>query len=372
MFFISCLKSFSQIVNISDGSNSSNIVTPGGVTNHIGGANVTTINGGKISTGVITSTGYTLLNADTLASGSFMGAGTIFNLDNGSLRSKNFYITSAGAAVFRGNITADSGEIGGWSINSTSLSKNGITLNSATPEISYVGGAYANFKISTGYINDVASSSDTIINTTYIGDGGQLWMGNRDIGGNLKNYIRFDSQPGYTRAIFYDDGSSTVGYTDELVSIHKVTDSNSAALRITAGGVAISSVGSSNGGYALQGSGDAYFSGTVTWGSSDKRLKTNVKNIDNPLEKISKINGIYFNWNELAKELTDKDTDKREVGFIAQEVQEVMPEIIARAGFDVANPTGANYLTIQYEKIVPLLVECIKELKKEIDQLKNK
>jgi len=116
--------------------------------------------------------------------------------------------------------------------------------------------------------------------------------------------------------------------------------------------------------------------GDVVANTSDKRLKTNIINIDSPLEKLSKINGVYFNWNETAKELNQKNTNKREVGFIAQEVQEVMPEIVSLAPFDTINHTnqsksGENYLTIQYEKIVPLLVESIKELKKEIEELKK-
>jgi len=107
------LVTFTSANNISDGTNTSNIVTPGAVANHIGGANVTTIEGGKISTGVITSTGYTLPSGDTLASGTFTNAGTIFNLDNGSLRSKNFYIASNGDAVFKGTLSAAAGTFAG-------------------------------------------------------------------------------------------------------------------------------------------------------------------------------------------------------------------------------------------------------------------
>ena len=129
--------------------------------------------------------------------------------------------------------------------------------------------------------------------------------------------------------------------------------------------------GTANHGHAIYSGGSATFGGDVIANTSDGRLKTNIKNIDSPLEKISKINGVYFNWNELAKELTDKDTTKREVGFIAQEVQTIMPEIIKPAAFDLKLKTGENYLTIQYEKIVPLLVECIKELKSEIEELKK-
>ena len=103
------------------------------------------------------------------------------------------------------------------------------------------------------------------------------------------------------------------------------------------------------------------------------------------MEKISKINGVYFNWNDKAKELADKDIKTNQVGLIAQEIQKVLPEVVKVAPFDVEfddenslpgqnkykSKSGENYLTIQYEKIVPLLVECIKELKKEIEELKK-
>ena len=304
----------------------------------------------------------------------YMNCGGCFFLSGAGTNSLTWdtnNLVICGNGVFSGTLCAGSGNIGGWSIQSAKLCKNGIVFDSSIPEISYTG-ACANFQLSTGYINDVASTGGTITNTTYIGDGGQLWMGNREIDGSLKNYIRFDSLPGYSRAIFYDNGQSTVCYKEEIVWIIKCTNSNAAALKVQGGGILITSVAGSNGGYVLQGGGSATFSGDVIANTSDKRLKTNIVNIDSPLEKISKINGVYFNWNELAKELTDKNTEIREVGFIAQEVQEILPEIIKPAQFDVQLKTGQNYLTIQYEKIVPLLVEAIKQLKRELDELKCK
>jgi hypothetical protein len=121
----------------------------------------------------------------------------------------------------------------------------------------------------------------------------------------------------------------------------------------------------------------ATFVGDVTANTSDKRLKDNIRVIDNPLEKLSKINGVYFNWNDTAKDLIHKSDDIEEVGFLAQEVQSVLPHIVKPAPFDIdvltgESKSGENYLTIQYEKIVPLLVEAIKELKKQVDELKNK
>lgn len=99
------LVTFTSTNKITDGSNILENVPSGSITNHIGGPNVTTIDGGKISTGLITSTGYATTNPDD---GEYTTAGTIFNLDNGSLRSKNFYIDSSGNAYFKGNIEVGS------------------------------------------------------------------------------------------------------------------------------------------------------------------------------------------------------------------------------------------------------------------------
>jgi hypothetical protein len=109
---------------------------------------------------------------------------------------------------------------------------------------------------------------------------------------------------------------------------------------------------------------------------SDRRLKNIEGKIDNPLEKLDKINGVYYRQNELAKEF-GYNNNKRQVGLIAQEVEEVLPEVIQRAPFDIneedgSSKTGENYLTIDYDKIVPLLVEAVKELKREIEELKKR
>jgi hypothetical protein len=160
--------------------------------------------------------------------------------------------------------------------------------------------------------------------------------------------------------------TTSVTYSDEVVNYTKGGND----------GYAIYCEGQTSTATSFYTYGAGEFTGDVTANTSDKRLKTNIKNIDSPLQKLSKINGVYFNWNDTAKELTGKDTEKREVGFIAQEVQSVLPEIIKPAPFDTidangGSKSGENYLTIQYEKVVPLLVECIKELQKEIEELKK-
>jgi hypothetical protein len=93
--------------------------------------------------------------------------------------------------------------------------------------------------------------------------------------------------------------------------------------------------------------------------TSDRRLKKNIKYIENSLEKIDKINGVYFNYNH------DTDNDKRRIGVIAQEINEVLPEAIEWN--DVQ-----DVMSVRYVEIIPLLINCVKELKEELNILKNR
>ena len=97
----------------------------------------------------------------------------------------------------------------------------------------------------------------------------------------------------------------------------------------------------------------------VAFYSSDKRLKDNIIRIENPLEKIKKIGGYEFDWNDKQKTYEGHD-----IGVIAQEIQEVLPEVVTE------RDTG--YLAVKYEKLVPLLIESIKEQQKQIDEIKQK
>ena len=109
---------------------------------------------------------------------------------------------------------------------------------------------------------------------------------------------------------------------------------------------------------------------------SDMRLKNIVGQIENPLEKVENISTFKYVPNEIGQQycLENKVT----VGVSAQDVQNVLPEIVTLAPFDTSNledgtiisKSGNNYLSVSYEKIVPLLIECIKELKDEIDYIK--
>ncbi|MEL6945892.1 MAG: tail fiber domain-containing protein, partial [Bacteroidota bacterium] len=88
---------------------------------------------------------------------------------------------------------------------------------------------------------------------------------------------------------------------------------------------------------------------------SDRNLKTNIKNIEDALEKVINLSGVSYN---------DKESEKREkeYGFIAQDVEKVIPEIVSES-----KETKA----IDYDAIVPFLVESIKEQQREIERLKK-
>lgn len=98
-------------------------------------------------------------------------------------------------------------------------------------------------------------------------------------------------------------------------------------------------------------------------GSSDIRFKQNIRPVVNALDKIKALRGVYFNWNQ--KAFPDKNFGAQdELGFIAQEVEKVVPEIVTK------DKTQQEYRSVKYDKLVALLVEAIKEQQKQIDSLK--
>jgi len=105
--------------------------------------------------------------------------------------------------------------------------------------------------------------------------------------------------------------------------------------------------------------------GDVTAYASDIRLKTNIEPIQNALDKVLTLNGFTYNFNETGQSL-GFDGTVINVGVSAQKVQAVLPEAVKPA------PVDSNYLTVQYEKLVPLLIEAIKEQQETITDLKNR
>ena len=106
--------------------------------------------------------------------------------------------------------------------------------------------------------------------------------------------------------------------------------------------------------------GDGLFTGNITaYYSSDISLKDNIRPIESAIFKVKQIRGVTFDWNEKSSELQQQKG--HDVGLIAQEVEKVLPEIIQ------IREDGIK--AIQYEKVVPLLVEAIKEQQVTIENL---
>ena len=125
--------------------------------------------------------------------------------------------------------------------------------------------------------------------------------------------------------------------------------------------------------------GEIVATNNITSYYSDERLKTKIADISDPLEIVGKLNGFYYIPNALAH-LNGITENTQEIGLSAQDVQRVLPEIVKIAPFDLAidedgkktSKSGENYLTLSYERLAPVFVEAIKELKKEIAMLKQR
>ncbi len=101
--------------------------------------------------------------------------------------------------------------------------------------------------------------------------------------------------------------------------------------------------------------GDLHISGTL-FENSDIRLKSNIVKISNPLQTIKKLEGVQFTWNK---------NGKLDYGMIAQQVEKVIPQMVSQKN-------STEYKQISYIKLIPFLLESIKELNKRIEILENK
>jgi len=126
------------------------------------------------------------------------------------------------------------------------------------------------------------------------------------------------------------------------------------------------------------GSGNQINTGNVTAYSSDARLKKNVQVIPNALDQVKKIRGVTYDWDLEECNKWQFFPPAEDVGVIAQEVQAVQPHAVKFAPFDRdpldngVSKSGKDYLTVQYEKLVPLLIEAIKELEAKVAALEAK
>jgi hypothetical protein len=142
-----------------------------------------------------------------------------------------------------------------------------------------------------------------------------------------------------------------IGGTD-TIDVNRNTDIRSLGVGTTASGV----------------EGEGRFTNCVTtYYSSDARLKENIKNIPNAMDKVLQLNGVEYDWTDEHIQAHGGEDGyfmrKHDIGLIAQEVEAVLPEIVAE--------NNEGYKAIKYERVVALLVEAVKELNKEVNELRS-
>jgi hypothetical protein len=347
-------------------------------------------------TGVLRCEGGASIAKRVYAGGGFQGAignvsrstGAFTTLDANSTVSfspNNANVTLSPSGT--GTVTispAGGGSINNMSIGATTASTGSFTSVSVSgnldvaSNIRHVGDTDTSISFGTNTITlTTGGSSEVTINTTGVrlGDTGNGYF--QPVSGNYGS-IQIDggahtSYEGYSiggRAVFMHDNGSNTGLYNDVENEWLIRGVHNAQVDLYYNGV--SKLQTTNGGVTVTGSMSA--SGNVISNTSDARLKTNVENITNALDKVTALNGVTYNWNDVAAE-HGFNTEVKEVGLIAQEVQNVLPEIIHNAPFDRDlegnSKSGEDYITLQYERVVPLLVEAIKELNEEIKKLKG-
>ena len=162
------------------------------------------------------------------------------------------------------------------------------------------------------------------------------------------------------------DGTNVVMSTiqaGDVPTLNQNTTGSAATFTSTSQNSQFNSVGV---GTAASGTaGEIRATNNVTAYYSDERLKTKTGSIENALDKVCQIETLLYHANETAVAL-GYDASVQEVGVTAQSVQKVQPEIVVPA------PIDDKYLTVRYERLVPLLIEAVKELSAEVKELKEK
>jgi hypothetical protein len=224
-----------------------------------------------------------------------------------------------------------------------------------------------------GSILDIVSATPIINIRTTTGGSGQIYFGNSSHGvGRGANISTLT------------DGNDVTLWTAGTGSIGLCTNSIERMRIITNGNVGIGTTNPSA--YKLTVQGDIAASADVIAYYSDERLKDIKEYVSDVLPVLSKINVFKYNCNDLAASY-GFDKSKNEIGLSAQEIKKYYPELVALAPFDTIrdegsdiniSKSGEDYLTLKYERLVPILLQGIKELKeennlqqKEIDDLKQ-
>jgi hypothetical protein len=231
----------------------------------------------------------------------------------------------------------------------------GSGITALTLDMSDAGAATFNAGVTatTGTFSGVvdADAGVTIDNITI--DGTEIDLSSGDLTLDVAGDIVLDAGG---NDLIFQSGGTAIGHitnsSSDLVIESKVSDKDM-IFKGNDGGSGVTALT-----LDMSGAGAATFNNDVT-AFSDKRLKTDIKNIDDALSKVMKMQGVYYKRNDI-------QDAKEQVGVLAQDMEEILPQVVITADDDIKTKS------VDYGKLTSVLIESIKQLKTEIDELKNR
>jgi len=254
------------------------------------------------------------------------------DLGTSALKFKDVYVAGdtslAGDLSVSGDLTAT---LAANSVGSSQIAANAVTASEiaagSITAAKLAAGAVSASNIASGSITSTQLASDSVTASQIAASA--VGASELNVSGNGSNtqFLRSDGDGTFTWAV---PTNTTYGAGNGL----------------SLSGTTFAMSGSFTGSFTASGNITAY---------SDERLKENVETIEGALDKVSQMRGVTFNYKS---ELHD---GQRGTGVIAQEMQQVMPEVIEEG----------EYLSVAYGNLVGVLIEAVKELKAEVEELKN-
>ena len=268
------------------------------------------------------------LNATSANGSNLIGAGAGYYATNAN--NSNFLGSSAGSSATNASYSNFLGYRAGYTATGASNS-NFIGQNAGRSASSALYSNMFGYNVGNGDTLGSLGSNNIIIGTNI-----SLSAGTTDsinLGGVLFGINTYSTTTG---------NPSIIGQTTGRVGVNVVTPTESLDI---SGNARIRTIGAATSAGAL------YYtsSGVLTTNTSDIRLKHNIKTLTNALDKVKQLRGVSYDW-------IDEDGPSR-IGFIAQEVESIIPELTF-----VNNNSPEKYMGVHYENTVALLVEAIKEL----------
>lgn len=306
------------------------------------------------------------------------GNGLHGGLNSGSLAAADAYTT-----IYTGTISSQSGSIqgplliaGSSGIRDQSSFNNAVVFTSSdsTGQLSYSSGllyngstlTVANTQINAGVLDNVYLGNNApVIAVDLVQQGGTISGADVTIGAaktlDVDGTVDIDATSGSNM-----DGV-TIGATDPkdgTFVLATVNDDLTVTGNVTIGHATASTTKDTgaliiqNGGLGVEGA--IHAGGDVSaFNTSDYRLKHNVKTIDSALDKVAQIKGVEFDWDASEAGLHYGHLKGHDVGVIAQDLKEILPEAVTQR--------EDGYLAVDYGRVVPLLIQAIKELKDKIE-----